>query len=83
MRISVMVGSRCSDWKYFWQKAMSASSMARPFSFTKLARPSSSSAQKPVRVSTVLGVGYSICRVSLRERLASRASTGLMTYFLI
>jgi len=41
------------------------------------------SVQKPVRVSTVVGMGYSTASVSFSQRSASRASTGFITYFLM
>ena len=57
--------------------------MARPFSSMNFFRPSSSSSLKPSSVATAVGTGYSIFKVALVSSEASRASTGLMTYFLI
>ncbi len=80
--ISVMVGSRrSSSRKYCWQNAMSASSMASPRSAMNAARPAVSSSQKPSIVSTGSGSGNSCASVATGSSDASRASTGLMTYF--
>ena len=53
---SVIVGSLFSLMKYFWQKARSSSSMARPFSLTNFCRPSASSFVNPSRVATAIGM---------------------------
>ena len=55
--ISVIVGSRFSPLKYFWQNWMSARSMASPRSSMKSCSCFFVSLPNPVRVSTIGGFG--------------------------
>ena len=57
--------------------------MARPYFLTKSSSPALSSLMNPSRVLTSVGMSYFTASVSGFSRLASRASTGLMTYFFI
>ena len=56
--------------------------MARPSSSRRASSAAASMEVKPSTVRTVVGMSYSIRRVSGSSRDASRLSTGLMTYFL-